>query len=388
MGQQTKPLNHTEILIQDQGRIHSIQSRIPKGGVHSIDSMAATLPVNSGNSLGTGNFIVTIGFGTPKRDLPIIFDTGSDLTWIQCQPCVGGCYSQLDPIFDPSYSSSYTNISCTSIDCAQVQSGTSNIPGCSSSTCVYGITYGDQSYSYGFFAEETLTVTPSDVFPKFQFGCGEQNNGLFGEAAGLLGLGRDNISFVSQTSQKYNKSFSYCIPSGSSSGFLAFGAPNSTASSSTLSNSTAAKFTPLLTDSRGPSFYFLDLQGISVGATKLAISPSTFNLSGTIIDSGTVITRLPPLAYSALRTAFQQAMASYPAAPAMSILDTCYDFSGFQTVNVPKIVLHFANETDLDVDFSGIFYASNVYQVCLAFAGNTDAKETAGICTAYQELSG
>ncbi|KAF9602063.1 hypothetical protein IFM89_024830 [Coptis chinensis] len=29
--------------------------------------------------------------------------------------------------------------------------------------------------------------------------------------------------------------------------------------------------------------------------------------------------------------------------------------------------------------FSGIFYASNVYQVCLAFAGNMDAEETAVI---------
>jgi len=36
-------------------------------------------------------------------------------------------------------------------------------PGCSDSTCLYGIQYGDQSFSVGFFAQETLTLTPTDV---------------------------------------------------------------------------------------------------------------------------------------------------------------------------------------------------------------------------------
>ncbi|PIA34485.1 hypothetical protein AQUCO_03700035v1 [Aquilegia coerulea] len=365
-------LNYTQFLIQDQSRVHSIHSRISRGGSF-IGPQQAKLPANSGSSLGTGNFYVTVGFGTPKSELPVIFDTGSDLTWIQCKPCVGGCYAQRDPIFDPSKSSTYSNISCSSPSCSQLSSGTGNSPRCSGSACVYGIEYGDQSYSVGIFGTETLTVSPYDVFPNFQFGCGQNNDGLFGQVAGLIGLGRDKISFVSQTAPKYKKLFSYCIPS-KSSGFLAFGVTSS-----------VAQFTPLVTDSRGPSFYFLSLQGISVGATKLAISPSVFSVGGTIIDSGTVITRLPPSAYSALSTAFRKAMSSYPSAPALSILDTCYDFTGLQTVTVPKITLHFAGGTDLNVAQSGLLFATKTSQVCLAFAGNTDAGDVAIIGNKQQQ---
>ncbi|KAF9600141.1 hypothetical protein IFM89_004752 [Coptis chinensis] len=368
-----KTINHTQILIQDQSRVHSIHSRISKKGV-SITPEEVRLPANSGSSLGTGNFFVTVGFGTPKKDLPVIFDTGSDLTWIQCQPCVGGCYPQRDPIFDPIKSSSYSNISCSSIDCSQLRSGTGGSPSCSSSTCVYSIQYGDQSYSIGFFGQETLTLSPTDAFPKFKFGCGQNNDGLFGKVAGLLGLGRDKISIVSQTALKYKKLFSYCIPAHSS-GFLALGAPPST----------AAKFTPLLADSRGPSFYFLNLQGISVGGKNLAISPSAFSVGGTIIDSGTVVTRLPPSAYSAVRTAFRQAMTTYPSAPALSILDTCYDLSGFKTVSIPKILLHFAGGTDLDIPPTGLLFAQSTSQACLPFAGNSDAGDVAIIGNKQQQ---
>nr|GLL17514.1 aspartyl protease family protein At5g10770-like [Ipomoea trifida] len=52
---------------------------------------------------------------------------------------------------------------------------------------------------------------------------------------------------------------------------------------------------------QGTSFYFIDVRVIAVGGKQLSISPVVFKSSGTIIDSGTVITRLPPAAYSALR---------------------------------------------------------------------------------------
>ncbi|KAL5718833.1 hypothetical protein ACHQM5_011696 [Ranunculus cassubicifolius] len=356
-----KTPDYTEILLQDESRVRAINSKILKGGSF-LTSKQAKLPANSGASLGTGNFFVTLGFGNPKKDLPVIFDTGSDLTWIQCQPCAGGCYDQRDPIFDPTKSTSYSNISCSSTACSTLSSGTGTNPRCSISACVYGIQYGDQSYSIGLFGQETLTVSPSDVFPSFQFGCGQNNDGLFGQAAGLLGLGRDKISFVSQTAAKYNKLFSYCIPS-KGSGYLSFGVP-----------STAAKYTPLVTDSRGSSFYFLNLQGISVGGKVLSIPSSTFTVGGTIIDSGTVITRLAPTAYSALSTAFQQAMKAkgYKSAPALSILDTCYDFTSITTITFPKISLLFSGGTSMDIAATGVLYAQKVSQVCLAFAGNSD----------------
>lgn len=243
-----------------------------------------------------------------------------------------------------------------------------NTPGCSSSTCVYGIQYGDSSFSVGYFGSDKLTLTSTDVFDNFYFGCGQNNRGLFRGSAGLLGLGRDKLSLISQTASKYNKLFSYCLPSSASSnGFLAFGG----------SPSQATKFTPLSTTSAGTSFYGLDLEGISVGGRKLAISASVFTTAGAIIDSGTVITRLPPAAYSALRSAFRQSMTKYPTAPALSILDTCYDFSKYTSISVPKIGFFFNGGVFVNIDAKGILYANSTSQVCLAFAGNSDASDVA-----------
>ncbi|KAJ0541777.1 putative nepenthesin [Helianthus annuus] len=265
-------------------------------------------------------------------------------------------------IFAPSKSTTYSNISCTATQCSELTSATGNDPGCSASTCVYGIQYGDQSFSVGFFGKEKLTLTSKDVVNGFFFGCGQNNQGLFGGAAGLLGLGRDRLSIVSQTANKYRKVFSYCLPSRSSStGYLTFG-------SSGVGRK--VKYTRLSGSSR--SFYGLTLTAITVGGTKLPISPTVFQTSGIIIDSGTVITRLPPTAYSALSKAFKAQMKKYPLTRSLSILDTCYDLTNYQTVEIPKISVLWGGNTLVEIAPQGILYANGVSQVCLAFAPNGD----------------
>ena len=218
----------------------------------------------------------------------------------------------------------------------------------------------------GFFGKEKLTLTSSDVFKNFLFGCGENNQGLFSGAAGLLGLGRHPLSLIQQTATKYNRVFSYCLPSTSSAtGSLTFG--------KTASSSSAIKFTPLSKLTEGTSFYGLDTLGITLGGKKLSIATSVFSNAGTIIDSGTVITRLPPTAYSALKAAFKDAMKSYPLTSGFSLLDTCYDLSKNKTVLIPKISFSFSGNVNVDLDVSGILIiAQKISQVCLAFAGNSD----------------
>ncbi|KAK3420787.1 hypothetical protein EUGRSUZ_G01561 [Eucalyptus grandis] len=353
--QDPNPLNHTKVLLQDESRVKWIQSQSSNGSDGLKASATASLPAKSGITIGTGNYVVTIGLGTPKKDLTLEFDTGSDITWTQCEPCAGSCYNQSEPIFNPSQSSSYANISCTATSCSQLSSS-----GCSGSTCLYGIRYGDGSYSVGIFATEKLTLTPMEVIDNFEFGCGQNNQGLFGRAAGLMGLSNDKISFVEQTAAKYGKYFSYCLPSSpSSTGHLTFGKDGGAVSS--------VSFTPLSTVRE---FYGISIQGIAVGGNRLSIPSTVFSSGGAIIDSGTVITRLPPTAYSALRTAFRSAMANYTMAPAFSLFDTCYDFSKESTITVPLITFSFAGGVDADLDPNGIFFIVNASEVCLAFAPN------------------
>lgn len=386
--------SHADILEHDEERVDSIRGRVnPK--LVEIDSFSlhkkpkvpkkdtvkqktVGLPVKSGSTIGSGNYIVTIGLGTPRKDLTLIFDTGSDFTWTQCAPCKKSCYKQREPVFDPSKSSTYSNITCSSTLCSEVRSATSASPGCSSSTCIYGIQYGDSSFSVGFFAKDTLSLGPHDTVPNFYFGCGENNQGLFGGSAGLLGLGRNQLSVMSQCASTYGKYFSYCLPSKSSStGHLTFGKGGTYSKSIT--------YTPLTSSSSGPSFYFIELQGFTVGGQKLSISPSVFSEGGTLIDSGTVISRLQPDAYTALQSAFDKAMSKYPKAPALSILDTCYDLTNYTTITVPKIGLVFSGGAEVVLPPSGIFYVKDLSQVCLAFAGNSDPSDV-GILGNVQQL--
>ncbi|KAE8735202.1 hypothetical protein F3Y22_tig00000340pilonHSYRG00031 [Hibiscus syriacus] len=144
-----------EILLQDEARVKYIHSKLAKNlGLTNVKKTAnVNLPAKDDSLVG--NYIVTIGLGTPKKDLSLIFDTGSDITWTQCKPCMRSCYKQKDP---------------------------SNSFNCSSSACVYDIQYGDSSV--GFFAKEKLTLTSRDVFNNFLFGCGQNNQDPFGGAPG------------------------------------------------------------------------------------------------------------------------------------------------------------------------------------------------------------
>ncbi|KAG2300832.1 hypothetical protein Bca52824_037304 [Brassica carinata] len=104
--------DHDDILRLDQARVKYIHSKLSKkltAGDRVRQSQSADLEARDGRTLGSGDYIVTVGIGTPKHDLSLIFDTGSDLTWTQCEPCGRNktCYPQKEPIFNSSLSSSY-----------------------------------------------------------------------------------------------------------------------------------------------------------------------------------------------------------------------------------------------------------------------------------------
>lgn len=369
----------SEVLSQDQSRVESIRARFnPNSNTNTIKNTESkprkpkdkkgNHSVRSKARYGSGNYVVAVGLGTPRRTVSLELDTGSSITWTQCQPCLGSCYQQQDPIFDPPASSSYSNVSCNSAECSQLRSPTGVKLGCDASRCVYGVQYGDRSYTIGFLSKEKLTLSASDVIPSFVFGCGQQNQ-FIGDDAGILGLGRSSLSIVYQTAQKYGKYFSYCLPSTSSStGYLILGKSGVP---------TSAKFTPFK-GSRNTTFYVVDILSISVGGRQLPIKQSVFKAAGSIIDSGTVITRLPPAAYSAVSAAFDELMRTmYPRAPDYPLLDTCYDIGGNTTISIPTVSFTFGGNVKVDLDPSGIIVVISRSQVCLAFAGNSDASDVA-----------
>lgn len=378
----TLNLDHIDALSTNKTPEELFSSRLQRDSrrVKSIDTLAAQIPrrnvthaprpggfsssVVSGLSQGSGEYFTRLGVGTPARYVYMVLDTGSDIVWLQCAPC-RRCYSQSDPIFDPRKSRTYSTIPCSSPHCRRLDSA-----GCNTrrKTCLYQVSYGDGSFTVGDFSTETLTFRRNRV-KGVALGCGHDNEGLFVGAAGLLGLGKGKLSFPGQTGHRFNQKFSYCLVDRSASS-----KPSSVVFGNTAVSRTA-RFTPLLSNPKLDTFYYVELLGISVGGTRVpGVTASLFKLDqigngGVIIDSGTSVTRLIRPAYMAMRDAFRLGARTLKRAPDFSLFDTCFDLSNMNEVKVPTVVLHFrgadvslpATNYLIPVDTNGKF--------CFAFAG-------------------
>ncbi|CAN0919530.1 Aspartyl protease family protein At5g10770 [Linum grandiflorum] len=375
----TKKQHNT--LILDNLRVHSIQSR--KQSTNLVTG-TTQIPLASGIRLETLNYIVTVQLG--GKQLTVIMDTGSDLTWVQCQPC-RLCYNQKDPLFNPSISPSFQRLPCNSSACKSLEFATGNSGVCGSSSsytpsCNYFVSYGDGSYTRGDLATEKLNLG-GVPFSNFIFGCGRNNKGLFGGASGLMGLGRSDLSLVSQSESIYGGVFSYCLPTAApdASGSLAFGA-----NTTVYNNFTPISYTRMVPNPQLPTFYFLNLTGITVGGKYLQVQDSSFGSTGILIDSGTVISRLPPSLYNAVKAEFLRQLTGVPSAPSFSILDTCFNLTGYREIDIPTISMNFEWNVELEVDLTGVFYfaKADASQVCLAITSLAYEGEI-GIVGNYQQ---
>lgn len=325
------------------------------------DSSQVQSPVYAGN----GEFLMKLSIGTPAESYSAIMDTGSDLIWTQCKPCKQ-CYDQPTPVFDPAKSSSFSKVPCSNDLCQALTS-----PGCGTDGCEYMYSYGDYSSTQGVMAMETFTFGEVSI-PKIGFGCGEENEGSgFTQGGGLVGLGRGPLSLVSQMDES---KFSYCLTSieESKTSTLLMGSL-----ASVKNGSSSIKTTPLLKNPSQPSFYYLSLEGISVGGTNLPIKKSTFALNedgsgGVIIDSGTTITYLEESAFHEVKKEFISQVKLKVDKSGSTGLDLCFTLPADTTdVEIPNLVFHFQG-ADLDLPGENYMIAdSSVGVVCLAMGGSS-----------------
>ncbi|CAD6336826.1 unnamed protein product [Miscanthus lutarioriparius] len=349
----------SETLRHSRARTNYFMRQASKGmGMASTpDDAAVTFPTRLGGFVDSLEYVVTLGFGTPSVPLVLLMDTGSDVSWVQCTPCNSTrCYPQKDPLFDPSKSSTYAPIACHTDTCRKL-AGNHYQNGCAGggTQCGYSVEYADGSHSRGVYSNETLTLAPGVTVKGFHFGCGHDQRGPNDKYDGLLGLGGAPESLVVQTSSVYGGAFSYCLPAlNSEAGFLALGAPPN-------ANKSAFVFTPMRHLPGYATFYMVTMTGISVGGKPLDIPQSAFR-GGMIIDSGTIGTELPETAYNAVEAALRKALAAYPMVPSEDF-DTCYNFTGYSNVTVPRVAFTFRGGATIDLDVpNGILVKD-----CLAF---------------------
>lgn len=60
-----------------------------------------------------GDYVMAVSVGTPPQHFIVIIDTGSDLVWLNCKPCIHCIVEAADKPFDPTQSTSYQQASCT-----------------------------------------------------------------------------------------------------------------------------------------------------------------------------------------------------------------------------------------------------------------------------------
>ncbi|XP_060169048.1 aspartic proteinase CDR1-like [Lycium barbarum] len=318
-----------------------------------------------------GLYLTKISIGTKPRNKLAVVDTGSDLIWIQCEPCIH-CYKQKTPIFNPKDSSTYKSISCNSTRCK-------NLPGSScdpkKKTCLYFAGYNDQSFSSGVLVSETFTFDDATNITRrrrlsvsnITFGCGRRNFLAIGdvEPTGIIGLGASPFSLVSQIKSKFGHRFSHCLVPLNQvnvSSRLNFG------KKALLSSGKHVVSTPLFI--KPPkAYYFLKLLGITIGNKTLRFNNnSTKNLhEGNIaIDSGTTITFLPTHLYSKMKKTIKSEINLKPLkGSATQFFKLCY--RGLRVSDVPLIRFQFQDaEVKLNAINSFISIGDGV--VCLAFA--------------------
>ncbi|BBN04434.1 hypothetical protein MPTK1_3g04570 [Marchantia polymorpha subsp. ruderalis] len=324
-------------------------------------------------------YVMTISLGTPAQNFVAVADTGSDLTWLQCQPCEH-CLPQADPLYDPSRSSSHANLTCADSACQLFTSQLPDFthPNCpmqsgstSNASCNFFYSYADGSNMTGDLAVETIHLTSTDGavvdVPNFLFGCSQSffsDSGLSSNKAdGFVGLGQGDFSFPSQLGDSFGNIFSYCL-------VLATAVATQTSpilfGSAALSNATGIQYTPILHNDT--TFYNVGLQAISVAGQPLEIPSSVFaDNGGTIFDSGFTITNLEPQALDALVTALAAAI-PFPQIPGGISGFHCWNASGLTAADiaarVPTVSFNFTG-ANYELSYLNTFVSAGDANFCL-----------------------
>ncbi|KAJ4839682.1 hypothetical protein Tsubulata_041510, partial [Turnera subulata] len=320
-----------------------------------------SINVELGTILNTLEYLVRVGIGSPPIYQYMVIDTGSDLPWIQCEPC-STCYHQVDLIYDPKNSNTYKEIPCESTKCLLL----GNQQSCQQQQCRYKLSYGDRSTTKGVLALETFTFGNVKI-SNMAFGCGHENKGKFINFAGILGLGGGDLSFVGQLGGKAAFIFSFCLvdPGDATWGWMQIGGE---------ALPRGAAWVPISHNPRtNPAYYYVGFSGISVGKKMVAIPNQVFQLNykgqgGVIIDTGTVITKFPKVAYNAFRDAFVAQMKHFPRTKGVSRLDTCFNLTSIEGLVLPGVTFHFPGGITLALTIHNVLVQvelSNIF--CFAF---------------------
>ncbi|KAL3502356.1 hypothetical protein ACH5RR_036805 [Cinchona calisaya] len=265
------------------------KSRTSIGAISSqVNPVAASSSVLFklyGNVYPDGFYFVQINLGQPPKPYFLDPDTGSDLTWLQCDaPCIH-CTEAAHPLYRP------TNdlVVCKDPLCASLHTGDYKCD--NPEQCDYEVEYADGGSSLGVLVKDVFTLNLTSgirLSPRLAFGCGyDQLPGVSTPPLdGVLGLGKGKSSIVSQLQNQglVHNVIGHCL-SGKGGGFVFFG--------DDIYDASKVNWTPMSQDS---------IKHYSAGSAELIFGGKGVGLKNldVIFDSGSSYSYLNSQAYQAL----------------------------------------------------------------------------------------
>ncbi|CAN6929719.1 unnamed protein product, partial [Brassica oleracea] len=190
----------------------SINSRFHLQNVlkYAISQISSFVFPLSSNVFPLGYYSVSLQIGNPTKDFTFDVDTGSDLTWVQCDAPCSGCTVPTELQYKPKSNT----VPCSDSMCSALH--WPQKPECSS----MGALVVDQ------FSLKLLDG--SSFVPRLAFGCGYDQHYPSAHpppaTVGVLGLGKGKISILAQlvSARLTRNVFGHCL-SSKGGGFLFFG---------------------------------------------------------------------------------------------------------------------------------------------------------------------
>ncbi|KAJ4819044.1 hypothetical protein LUZ62_031610 [Rhynchospora pubera] len=245
---------------------------------------SAVFPL-SGDVYPNGLYYVTMNIGNPAKPYYLDVDTGSDLTWLQCDAPCRSCSKVPHPLYRPT---KQKLVPCSDPICSALRQ-------CEAAQCDYEVQYADQGSSLGVLVSDAFTLrltNSSTVRPTLTFGCGYDqqlsNPNAPASTDGVLGLGGGKVSIMSQLKDQgaTRNVVGHCL-GRNGGGFLFFGddlVPYSKVTWAPLS---------LRSKNYSPGSASLYFGGKSLGVKQMDV----------VFDSGSSYTYFTSQAYQALVSA-------------------------------------------------------------------------------------
>ncbi|PWA96634.1 eukaryotic aspartyl protease family protein [Artemisia annua] len=268
---------------------YSVVASQPK--VLSTDDRSSVVFPVTGNVFPTGYYHVEVEIGNPPKPYWLDIDTGSDLTWLQCEPCV-----KCLPAPHKPYKPNKDRVACMDPLCASVHWPETHSCKSPKDQCDYEVQYADSGSSLGLLVKDWFPlqyINGSVAKPRLAFGCGynqevpESMDPPYTD--GVLGLGVGKTSIVRQLYELgvTRNVVGHCL-STQGDGYLFFG--------DELIPSSGVTWAPMSTTDLEKHY--------SLGTAELYVGGKTSGIKGLpiVFDSGSTYTYVNAEAYKALVT--------------------------------------------------------------------------------------